>query len=248
MQQQEEMQQQEKILKNYIKIIKTSFICPHCRTKSKPYSTVYILQKYDTFIRQLDLLALEETIRGYGKSFGIDIKNDNIFILSLICPSEDCFQVSLLINNKFIIPENNNEIEPPHKNMHQEVKALYEEAASILNKSPRSSGVLIRAGLQRFLEIELGIEKGKGEIKKNLIELVKNKQLSIKLTKSADHIRLLGNDLTHGFEDVPNDSMDIKLIFDLLNDIYESISREDYLNQKYTNYNENKRIIKSISK
>lgn len=110
-------------------------------------------------------------------------------------------------------------IAPPSEDMPEDVKKDYLEAANIYQKSPRGAVALLRLGLQKLC-IHLG---GKGKnINDDLATLAKDELISKKLIKSADIIRIVGNNAVHPgtISDGDFDDVSFKL-FTLINMIVQ---------------------------
>ncbi|WP_230083134.1 MULTISPECIES: DUF4145 domain-containing protein [unclassified Providencia] len=107
----------------------------------------------------------------------------------------------------------------PSEDMPDDIKKDYLEAASIYQKSPRGAVALLRLGLQKLC-IHLG---GKGEnINNDLAALAKDELVSKKLIKSADIIRIVGNNAVHPGTISDDDFDDVSFkLFKLINMIVQ---------------------------
>lgn len=106
----------------------------------------------------------------------------------------------------------------PNNDLPEEIKADYEEARTILNKSPRGAAALLRLCIQKLCK-DLG-ESGK-DINKDIGNLVK-KGLPIKVQQSLDIVRVIGNDAVHpGQMDLKDDVETATKLFVLTNFIAE---------------------------
>jgi hypothetical protein len=92
----------------------------------------------------------------------------------------------------------------PNKDMPSEILKDYEEAASILSKSPRGASALLRLGLQKLC-IYLG---GAGKnINDDIKQLVQN-GLPVQVQQALDAVRVIGNNAVHpGQIDTDNPEM-----------------------------------------
>jgi hypothetical protein len=84
-------------------------------------------------------------------------------------------------------------VEPPNADLTDEIKADYEEAARIVNRSPRGAAALLRLCVQNLC-IALG-EDGK-KIDDDIKALVR-KGLSPTIQKALDSLRVIGNNAVH---------------------------------------------------
>jgi Domain of unknown function (DUF4145) len=134
-----------------------------------------------------------------------------------LCTCTHCNKKSYWYNEKLIIPDVTS-APPAHNDMPKEIKEDYEEAASILNKSPRGAAALLRLALQKLMK-ELG-ESGK-DINKDIGSLVK-KGLPIQVQQALDIVRVIGNESVHpGTLDIKDDIETASQLFDLINFIVE---------------------------
>ena len=144
---------------------------------------------------------------------------------------DHCKNRSFWIDNKLVYP-NQRPIAPAHEKMDREIKEIYDEAASIIHNSPRSSCVLLRLALQRFLEIRLNNALGSGKIKEDLIKFFNENKMSEHLKKAMDSVRIIGNENSHKFDE--NDTFENSLIaFKYINSIYDELEHIEKLNFDY---------------
>lgn len=107
----------------------------------------------------------------------------------------------------------------PSEDMPDEIKKDYLEAASIYQKSPRGAVALLRLGLQKLC-MHLGGE-GKN-INADLAKLAEDELVSKKLIKSADIIRIVGNNAVHPGTISDDDFDDVSFkLFALINMIVQ---------------------------
>jgi hypothetical protein len=112
----------------------------------------------------------------------------------------------------------------PENDMPYDVKADFEEAKSVFQKSPKASAALLRLALQKLLK-HLG-EPGEN-INKDIGSLVEKGLLNAGVQRAADTVRITGNNAVH--PGVMNDD-DIDYIaakmFDLINFIVKKTITE----------------------
>ncbi len=114
-------------------------------------------------------------------------------------------------------------VQPPNQDLNEEIQADYQEAASILQKSPRGAAAILRLVIQKLCR-ELG-EGGK-DINADIKNLVAN-GLPSAVQKSLDVVRVIGNDSVHpGQIDLRDDVDTAKALFKLVNLIAEKMITE----------------------
>ncbi|WP_323115923.1 DUF4145 domain-containing protein [Klebsiella variicola] len=107
----------------------------------------------------------------------------------------------------------------PSDDMPDDIKKDYLEAASVYQKSPRGAVALLRLGLQKLC-VHLGGE-GKN-INADLAKLAEDEVVSKKLIKSADIIRIVGNNAVHPGTISDDDFDDVSFkLFALINMIVQ---------------------------
>ena len=111
----------------------------------------------------------------------------------------------------------------PISEMPEAVKDLYNEANSIINRSPRGACALLRLAIQTLI-------KELGENEKNLNQaigkLVK-RSLPHKIQKALDTVRVIGNEAIHpGVIDIKDNPKIAHSLFNLLNIICEKMIKE----------------------
>lgn len=124
-----------------------------------------------------------------------------------------CKEFSFWSNKKMIIPSSGN-APLPNNDLPEDIKKDFEEARSIVNSSPRGAAALLRLCIQKLCK-HLG-EKGEN-INDEISNLVK-KGLPIKIQKSLDIVRVVGNNAVHpGVIDIKDDQEASNKLFHLIN-------------------------------
>lgn len=130
-----------------------------------------------------------------------------------------CGDYSTWVGNTMIYP-GQIDVESPNKDLPEEIKIDYLEAASILNQSPRGSSALLRLAIEKLVN-ELDA-KGK-DLNAKIGDLV-SKGLSPKIQKALDVVRFIGNEAVHPGQIDLNDSPEIaQALFKLVNVIADEM-------------------------
>ena len=130
-----------------------------------------------------------------------------------------CQNSILWLDKEIIYPIKNSSI-LPHEDMPEELKKDFEEAISIVNKSPRGAAALLRLVLQKLMK-EVG-EKGEN-INQDISNLVK-KGLHPHIQQALDYCRVVGNNAVHPGEIKLDDSPEIaNTLFEMINLIIEAL-------------------------
>lgn len=138
-----------------------------------------------------------------------------------ICFCGCCGRYSIWHDEKMIYPDFSG-IEPPNQDLNIEIQKDYEEAATILQKSPRGAAALLRLAIQKLC-YQLG-EKGKID---DMIGSLVKKGLPEKIQKALDLVRVVGNDAVHPGElDLKDDVETASKLFILVNLIAEKLITE----------------------
>jgi len=112
------------------------------------------------------------------------------------------------------------------------VKALFEEARSILDLSPRGSAALLRLAIDK-LTLELGAEGD--DLNKRIGDLVR-KGLDRRIQMALDAVRVIGNEAVHpGAMDLSDERETAEILLGLVNLIAEKmLSEEKHLVEVYS--------------
>jgi len=121
----------------------------------------------------------------------------------------------------------------PHDMMPDDVKRDYIEARQVLDDSPRSAAALLRLAIQRLLEDELEAEGG--SLYQMIGNLVENDDISPRIKKALDTVRITGNNSVHpGEMDMDDDKEMAEALFMLTNEIVdEAIARDARIDKVY---------------
>ncbi len=167
------------------KLDETSFNCPFC----KAYSHMY----WHTIYRN---------DRGY-----LTVSDTKIAICA------HCEKFSIWFNRKMVYPASI-EVPSPNEDLNENIKSDYNEAAEILQRSPRASAALLRLGLQKLC-VQLG-KPGKN-IDDDIKSLVED-GLNPTIQQAMDILRVIGNNAVHpGQIDLKDDSDTARKLFDIVN-------------------------------
>lgn len=133
-----------------------------------------------------------------------------------------CGEYSIWVLGKMIYPDVST-TEQPSEHLPDDVRQDYEEAASIVNKSPRSAAALLRLAIAK-LSKHLG-ETGK-DLNTDIKNLVKN-GLPSKIQQALDTVRVVGNHSVHAGEiNLNDDPQTAAMLFRLVNIIAEKMIGE----------------------
>jgi len=183
-----------------------------------PYCGVYTHQVWSTLESDAIINTRDDSKNypiGYMASIGCMASNNFTDVEIAICIL--CNEYSIWYKEKMIYPDRGN-APMPNPDLPDDIKADYEEAASIANRSPRGAAALLRLVIQKLC-IYLG-EKGK-DLFEDIGNLVK-KGLPDEIQKALDSVRVIGNYAVHpGTMDLKDDIQTVKSLFKLINIIAE---------------------------
>ncbi len=153
---------------------------------------------------------------------GLRAVNGGFLDNTRICSCSHCGFYSIWHEEEMIYP-NSSGIESPNEDLNDDIKDDYREAASIVQKSPRSAAALLRLGIQKLC-IQLG------EKEENINTDIKNlvaKGFPAKVQESLDALRVIGNEAVHpGTLDLKDDIEITSALFKLVNFIAEKMITE----------------------
>ena len=123
--------------------------------------------------------------------------------------------------------------------MPADIRLDFEEAAKIVDLSPRGAAALLRLAIQKLVA-HLG-EKGR-DINGDIANLVK-KGLDLQIQRALDIVRVIGNEAVHpGQIDLRDDKLMAMQLFDLVNLVVDNmISRPKQIDEMYEKLPEEKR-------
>jgi len=124
-----------------------------------------------------------------------------------------CSQYSLWKNEKVIFPEESG-IPMPNADLLEDIKSDYNEARSIVNKSPRGAVALLRLCIQKLCN---QLKESGENINNDIANLVK-KGLPATIQQALDIVRVIGNNAVHpGQIDLKDDIETANKLFELIN-------------------------------
>ena len=130
-----------------------------------------------------------------------------------------CKKISLWQDKKLIFPLCIS-VPLPNEDLETDIKKDYNEAALIVEVSPKAAAALLRLAIQKLCK-QLG-EDGK-DLNKNIGELVK-KGLPPDIQKALDIVRVIGNESVHPGQINLDDDKDIAYrLFELINIIAQTM-------------------------
>ncbi len=147
-----------------------------------------------------------------------------------VCRCRRCSEISLWVDGRMVQPDAS-PAPIPNEDLSEEIRRDYEEARTILAKSPRGAAALLRLCIQKLCQ-ELG-EPGKN-INDDIAHLVKN-GLPAKIQQALDIVRVAGNNAVHpGQLDISDDAATAMQLFSLVNVIADvMISQPKHIETLY---------------
>jgi len=121
----------------------------------------------------------------------------------------------------------------PHEDMPADVKVDFQEAAAIVDKSPRGAAALLRLALQKLM-VDLG-ETGKN-LNDDIASLVK-KGLDSSIQRALDVVRVIGNNAVHPGEiDIKDDKATATALLNIVNLVVDRrISAQKRIDEMFQN-------------
>lgn len=107
---------------------------------------------------------------------------------------------------------------PPHEDIPEEIQALYMEALSVIDLSPKASSALLRLALQNLMPL---IGANIGKINEDIAKLVRE-GLPEEIQQALDYCRVIGNNAVHPNELNLDDTPEMAhAMFEMINFIVE---------------------------
>ena len=157
---------------------KDGFNCPHCGA--------YAQQQWGfmgIYSKAYGWSAVSQGMAGSATPMGEHMQ-------LTICTK--CKESSFWISAQMVFPDVT-VVDLPNEDLPDDIKADYEEAASVLQKSPRAAAALLRLALQKLCK-HLG---GKGKSIQEDIDLLVDKGLPKGVLQAMDAVRIIGNEALH---------------------------------------------------
>ncbi|MDA3788485.1 MAG: DUF4145 domain-containing protein [Desulfobacula sp.] len=173
-----------------------SFTCPHCGVLSRQYHWGYKNERNTSAIPEGHAQFPQMVIR--------------------VSRCEHCTEPAIWHKDKLVYPDRG-PAPAPNPEMPNDIKEDYEEAASVLTRSPRGSAALLRLAIQKLC-VHLG---GDGKNINNDIQVLVTKGLPTQVQKALDVVRVTGNNAVHPGQIDTNDVDIASSLFPLVNVIVE---------------------------
>lgn len=224
----------------------TSFNCPHCSAlTSHDWYRVYgrfldITRTPSQLERQLTNKLTTQLIktgmtnaqaRMQSEDFALrnagiekNKESGNFGCIHKIYVSEcyNCKEISIWHKEDIVYPKPHT-VAPPNRDLPEDIKTDYNEAASILSESPRGSAAILRLAIQKIC-IKLGAP---GKNLSHDINFLVNKGMSVEVQEALDVIRTFGNNAVHpGNIDLKDTPEYANALFEILNIIADRMISE----------------------
>lgn len=187
---------------------KRSFTCPYCKvTTQQQWHTFESIHKVKS---TFGYYVIPRLIEPFNSSAILDIFSASICY--------HCLSAMVWHNENPIYPITGYQ-PPPHTDMPENIRLIYEEAASISQLSPRASCALMRYAIEEFI-------KGMGykdDLFDNIGKMYKESIISVTIKDGLDIVRVTGNNALHGNKIDISDQTTVHLIFTLINQIVEEL-------------------------
>ncbi|MEI6608257.1 MAG: DUF4145 domain-containing protein [Deltaproteobacteria bacterium] len=149
-----------------------------------------------------------------------------------VATCSSCNDISLWVGKELVYPRKTL-LPQPNSDIDENIKTLYQEAATIFMDSPKGATALLRFALQMLLK---QVGKSGKNINNDIKELV-SEGLSPKIQQALDLLRVVGNNAVHPGQIDIDDNSEIALkLFNVLNFIAdEMITKPKELATLYSN-------------
>lgn len=138
-----------------------------------------------------------------------------------VCKCSMCGYISFWYKKELIWPLNTG-VQSANSEMPNDIKELYDEAASIIELSPKGSCAILRLALQILCD-RLVNKPENTPVDKAIAELVKN-GLPVAIQQAMDTVRIVGNEAVHPGQINVDDNKEIAYtMFKLMNFIVEKM-------------------------
>lgn len=168
------------------------FHCPHCQ--------VFAAQHWR------HIVPWDKSRNAWGHQ-PIGIKNTDVEISTC----SHCGNPAFWLEEKIIYPPTRT-APSANNDLPDDVKQVYDEAATIADQSPRSACALLRLAI----EMLMGHLGETGSINESIGNLVK-KGLNPQVQQSLDIVRVTGNNAVHAGKIAFDDTTDVQALFGLIN-------------------------------
>lgn len=143
----------------------------------------------------------------------------------IVAKCNSCYLDSVWLHNiqseedTLLLPDYPSELDTPNSDMPNDIQQIYIESAKVLKDSPRASAALSRLAIDQLTQQF----SNKSSLDKRIGDLV-SKDLSSKLQKAFDIVRIVGNNAVHPGEiDLKDNQEMAKSLLDLLNMITDEL-------------------------
>lgn len=134
----------------------------------------------------------------------------------------NCKKVLIWLDKILIYPSESTAV-LPHEDMPEEIAAVFEEARSVFDKSPRAAAALLRLAIQLTCQ---ALGKEGSNLNTDIGALVKD-GLPLRVKKALDTVRVIGNHAVHPGQISVNDDRDTAIaLFALVNYVIERMISE----------------------
>lgn len=174
------------------------YYCPYCRTKTSNTVTKFASIKFGHSMEDLYFKVFYMLDCNTCGNHSILVEKEKLSDSnSTKIQSIDKQNNTSILSQKFIYPVDNTSplVPPASESMPEDVRSMYNEAASVFELSPRSSAALIRLTLETLLKKHL-VNDGKEHSLNAMIGMSNMEQPEL-VTEFMDMIRKKGNEEVH---------------------------------------------------